>query len=221
MNHHHRALLLLAAVSGILFVATRADADGSTFAANPTVAPTANARDAEAADKRGGKFEIRYAVGQLDQAALQWDFSSHAQELDLLQSARARLASWIGKQRSPQLEYAQQLETDIDDVILRASSQIGPLHSATGASYGPPAPSRNQLAQLATEAQNLERETATARRLTDGTRDASIRSSQDPGVQSAGESFDPAQGDALSWPLGTPSTTALFAFNFDVGRASH
>jgi hypothetical protein len=146
--------------------------------------------------------QIDDAVGALEQATLQRDFASNARELGLLQRAHDRLSA-----AAKQLDGARRAQTidllaDLDHSVERASSHLGPLASPDGGSFDPRAPSRNQLAQLATEGQDLQRSTPAAHRLLDGSGLGST--SRLPTVgdrQSAAQIWAaPANADLLSWP---------------------
>ncbi len=146
--------------------------------------------------------QIDDAVGALEQATLQRDFTSNAGELALLQRAHDRLSAAAKHLDGARREQTMELLADLDHSVQRASSRLGPLASPDRESFDPRAPSRNQLAQLATQGQDLQRSTPAAHRLLDGSGLGST--SRPPAVgdrRSAAQIWAaPANADLLSWP---------------------
>jgi hypothetical protein len=101
--------------------------------------------------------DVRTAEGLIEQAALQRDFSSNARELTLLRGAHDALESAIDSLCCMRRERAAVLAADLDHVLVRDAAHDGFAHSVDGFTYGPPAPSRDQLARLASEAWDLVR----------------------------------------------------------------
>ncbi len=159
--------------------------------------------------------QISAAVRDLEQATLQWDFSSNASELALLQQAHDQLAAAARHLHGVRRVHTDQLLADLDHAIRRASAELGPLHSNTGETFGPPAPSRNQLAQLATEAQDLERGASIAHRLLD-TIDLGSTSRHASGAQTQMEQAEIplASQDLQAWPPETHLNLPQVNFRF-------
>lgn len=157
------------------------------------------------ADRRSiAQAQISDAVRDLEQAALQWDFASNARELALLQQAHEDLAAAAKQLHGVQRTQTIDLLADLDHAIRRASTHLGPLLSPDGDTFGPLAPSRDQLAQLATEAQDLECNAPTIHRLRDTVSPSSTardRTGAQPTNRPAAVAL--AGEDPLSWPLGT------------------
>jgi hypothetical protein len=101
---------------------------------------------------------LRSVSSRLDEAARQSDFSSRAEGLLRLQSARDRLENSINELCCARRARAMQLASNIDHVVERARIELGPLLSATGASLGSPAPNRDELVALAKEGEILLRD---------------------------------------------------------------
>jgi hypothetical protein len=104
--------------------------------------------------------QISDAAHDLEQAARQRDFASNAHELALLQWAHEDLAAAAKALHGVERTRTIDLLADLDLTIRRASTHLGPLLSPDGDLLGPLPPSRNQLARLAKEAQDLERNAA-------------------------------------------------------------
>jgi len=161
-----------------------------------TAAPEQSARHAAA------QAQIDDAVGALEQATLQRDFTSNARELVLLQRAHDRLSAAAKQLDGARRDQTIALLADLDHSVQRASSRLGPLASPDGESFDPRAPSRNQLAQLASQGQYLQRSTPTLHRLLDGSGlgsasrpSAAVERRSAPQIWAA-----PANADLLSWP---------------------
>jgi hypothetical protein len=107
-----------------------------------------------------GQAQISDAAHDLQEAARQRDFASNAHELALLQWAHEDLAAAAKTLHGVQRSRAIDLLANLDLTIRRASTRLGPLLSPDGDMLGPLPPSRNQLARLAKEAQDLERNAA-------------------------------------------------------------
>ncbi len=101
--------------------------------------------------------QIARAVGALDQAAMEHDFASNARDLVLLQQARDDLGAAAALLHGLPRTRAIELASDIDIALRWTSAPLGPLASPVGGDMGPPVLSRDQLAQLATEGQDLLR----------------------------------------------------------------
>ncbi len=215
MDDQDKTILLLALIIAIVFYAGQAHAQ-TTGPAMPPSSASAQVTAADAnANELAAMHEIHAAARRLERAALQWDFSSNAEELALLQSAHDWLAPAIRRLCCAQRARVVQLESDIDFVMARAGAQSGPLQSTTGASSGPPAPTRDQLAQLAVEAQDLGRNAPIAHRLIDtDKRNLTGRKTSDGQPAPAPDPMDYANTDFYSWPPGQPETSPQFHFRF-------
>ncbi|SPE27037.1 exported hypothetical protein [Burkholderiales bacterium] len=215
MDDQQKTFLLLALIIAILFYAGGTHAEAAVPVMDPGAATALVASEDQSSKKQAAMHEIGSAARRLEQATLQWDFSSNSQELALLQSAHDRLASAIKSLCCAQRVRAVELLTDIEFVMARASARLDPSRSATGASYGPPAPSRDQLAQLTTEAQDLARGTPGAHRLLDaGNRDLPSQNASNGRSAREPEPIDDASTDPLRWPPGRPETAPQFHFRF-------
>jgi len=161
-------------------------------------------RDVQADRCTIAQAQVTDAVRDLEQAALQWDFASNARELALLQWAHEDLAAAVKLLHGVQRTRTVELLADLDHAIRRASAHLGPLVSPDGNTFGRVAPSQNQLAQLATEAQDLARNAPTIHRLRDtvslGSTDRE-RAGAQPGTGAA--ALPLASENPLSWPLGS------------------
>jgi hypothetical protein len=104
--------------------------------------------------------QISDAADDLEQAARQRDFTSNAHVSALLQWAHEDLAAVTKELHGVQRTRTIELLSDLDLTVRRASTHVGPLLSPDGGVLGPLPPSRKQLARLAKEAQNLERNAA-------------------------------------------------------------
>ena len=163
-----RSVVLIALTATLFGFAACADAHTvqTAIASAPAASPTAVSCD-PSLRPAAAQEKISAAVRALEQATLQWDFSSNASELGLLQQARDDLVAAAKQLHGGRRLQTDQLLADLDHAIRRASAELGPLHSNTGETFSPPVPSRNQLAQLATEGQDLERGEPFAHRLLD------------------------------------------------------
>jgi len=182
----------------------------------PTVAGVVDAAIAEKPNRDTvAQSGINDAVRDLERATLQWDFSNDASKLALLQHAHDQLSAAASRLKGLQRERAIELLADLDHAVQRAASRLGPLTSPAGEAFSPRAPSRNQLAQLVNEAQDLERGTSTAHRLLDGNGLGSTGqrapSRQAPRQQM---STDPANADLPSQPRETRATWPQIHFRF-------
>lgn len=158
--------MLTAATIGF---ATCACAQPAPTAIVPTAAAGPGAAAAgESLQHPVAQAQINDAVGDLERATLERDFGSTASELALLQDAHDRLSAAARQLQGTRHEQTIGLLADLDHAVRMASSRLGPLTSPAGESFDPPVPSRNQLAQLATEGQDLQRSTPAAHRLVDG-----------------------------------------------------
>jgi len=159
--------------------------------------------------------DIRAVVRGLEETALLWDFASQSQELTRLQSVRSRLVRASRELCGQGRQRALELQSDIAYVTARGGEQLDPLSSATGASSGPPAPSREELAQLVTEAQDWENDVPTMHRLLEpsglylpraASRPTRLRATSDPA--------DPAYTNLLVWPPDRTQAKSQFRFDF-------
>jgi hypothetical protein len=166
-------------------------------------------------ESRAAQRGIASASRRLDRAALQWEFTSRADELLLLQSARDRLGEVVKRLCCTQRDQAEKLEADIGRVVDRAAVQLGPLRSATGASYGPPGPSRAQLASLAQEGQDLvHRAPPTVHPGLAREPETPRRRAGDAMRPSRHEAPDLANAGLFAWPPDKPAATTQFQFYF-------
>jgi hypothetical protein len=135
----------------------------------PTVTSIADAAALEqAARKDFAQSQIADAVRNLERAALQSDFSSNARELEFLKHAHEQLHAAAEQLDGARRDRIIDLLADLDHAVERASTRGGPPVSPGEEASALRAPSHNQLAQLATEGQRLERNVPTAHRLVDG-----------------------------------------------------
>jgi hypothetical protein len=215
MNDEQKTFLLLILIGAIMIVARSAHAEIGAPERHSGIATAVNVTDGQSRAEQSSMHEIRSAVRSLEQAALQWNLASNTRERALLQSAHDRLAAAIKGLCCAQRARAVQLESDIDQVFVRDSSHLGPLVSPDGEAFGPPAPSRNQLAQLAMEGQDLVRNVPKVRRLQNtDTLDSSNQVVDDARSRPRQDPIDPANGDPVSWPARGPATSPQFHFQF-------
>lgn len=165
MDNQKATFLMLTLVSIMVLFASHAHAQALNPEQRAPIAAIQYAGATSGVNRGDPARRIRSAVRKLEQAALQLDFSSNERELELLQSARDRLALAIGGLCCAQRERAAGLQADIDHVIVRDASRLGLLVSPEGNEFGPPAPTRSQLAQLVSEGQELVRDAPVVRRL--------------------------------------------------------
>jgi hypothetical protein len=198
----NRKLLLIALTAALFACAGCAHAKLASATADAG-AGVGLARPIQADRRSNVRARITDAVRHLEQACLQRDFSSNSRELALLQWAHEDLAAAANELHGVQRARTIGLLADLDLTIRRASTHLGPLHSPDGDTYGPLPPSRNQLAQLATEAQDLERNAPTIHRLQDTIGPSpTAQQRTDAGPNSAAAAVALAGDDPLSWPLG-------------------
>ncbi len=215
MNDEQKTLLLLMLISAIIIAARSAHAEIGAPATHSGTATAVNATDVQSRAEQSSMHEIRSAVRSLEQAALQGNLASNTRERALLQSAHERLAAANKGLCCTQRARAVQLESDIDQVLVRDSAHLGPLVSPDGETFGPPAPSRDQLAQLATEGQDLVRNAPKVHRLQDtDTLDSSNQAVDDVRSRPRQDPIDLANGDPVSWPLRGAATSPQFHFQF-------
>ncbi len=159
--------------------------------------------------------EVRMAVRRINQAALEWGLVSTTRELALLHTASEHLALALAQGCRWQCDAVSKLREQISRVIGRANAQQDPLGRATGASLGPPAPSRSELVGLARNGQDLLRKLPMEhlrRDLVAVDADASVGRREASPTPLA--PLDLAGAGLLSWPPERPSTRALFRFHF-------
>jgi len=208
-----RRLLMIAAMSGI---AACAHAQPAPTVIEPTLSAIVDAGAAEHSARDAiAQSQITDAVRDLEQAALQSDFSSNARELALLQNAHERLSAAAKQLDGARRDRTIDLLADLDHAVQRASTRAGPPISLDEETPDWRAPSHNQLAQLATEGQDLERSTATAHRLVDGN---GLGSTARPakGAQPLTEqtSIAPWNADLQSWMPDTRATWPQMRLRF-------
>jgi len=159
--------------------------------------------------------DVRIAVRWMNQAALEWGLVSTNRELELLDAASAHLSSALAHGCRWQCDAVSQLRSQIVNVIARANAQQDPLNRATGASLGPPAPSRSELVGLARNGQDVLRNAPVAQLRRDR---VAVDASESFGHREASPPplapLDLAGAGLLSWPPDRPSTRALFRFHF-------
>ena len=215
MDRRKNAALLLMLASAMTLGAARATAPAGV-ARLPSTASVLTAADALSAwTGTSARRQLHAAVRGLEQAALQTDFASNDEELALLQSAHDRL---LGAARSlccAQRARALRLAADIDHVIVRDSARLGALVSPDGDSFGPPAPTRNQLAQLATEGRDLLRNVRPWHPIVDSDDDA-LATSKTGDVRQplAKDSFDLAFASPVALPPNARQAAPQFRFRF-------
>jgi hypothetical protein len=197
--------LLLIVVTGLLFgPAPGAHANPPSAGASQADASIASIAHLIQADRHAiVQAQISDAVRDLEQACLQRDFASNARELALLQWAREDLVAAAKQLHGVEHARTVDLLADLDHAIRRASTHLGPLLAPDGDVYGPLPPSRNQLAQLATEAQDLERNAPLIHRLRDTGSHGSTPLDRTAVQRRNGPAAMTLAGDdPLSWPLG-------------------
>jgi hypothetical protein len=150
-------------------MAAGAQAQPAPIIIEPTVSSLMEAAAAEQlAREVVAQSQIADAVRDLEQAALQSDFSSNARELAFLQHAHEQLRAAAKQLDGARFDRIIDLLADLEHAVDRASTRAGPPISPAEKASVARAPSHNQLAQLATEGQDLERNAPTAHRLVDG-----------------------------------------------------
>jgi hypothetical protein len=155
----HRSLIGFSAAVALLACSASSYAGIEASAAPHAVpvSPNLRAPVVPSAQRGPGQAQIDEAVRCLNQAALQWDFASNADVLALLRRAQDRLVAAAKLQDGQLRMRTDDLLADLNRAIERASTQLGTLSSPNGETFGPQAPGRNDLAQLASEGQDLER----------------------------------------------------------------
>jgi len=181
-----------------ILLATLLGASAGRAAPAAAAAPTAAsaARDTPQA-------KIGEATRALEQAALQADFASDARELELLQQAHDDLNAAADQLHGARRTRTTWLLEDLERAIQRTTAQLGPLSTPGGQGFGPLVPARGQLAQLATEAQELERGAPEVHRLI-GTTIIGLTPPGEGGAPLAPpmSPLDLENRELLSWPLG-------------------
>jgi hypothetical protein len=158
----HRSLIGLSMAVALLMVSATSEATVSVPATAQALAASPITRtQGTLADPSGravaGSAQTSEAVRCLKQATLQWDFASNAEVLALLRTAQDDLVAAARQQGGAQRMRTDDLLADLNRAIERASTQLGTLISPSGETFGPQAPNRNDLAQLAAEGEDLER----------------------------------------------------------------
>jgi hypothetical protein len=202
MNSHRSAIgLSMAAL--LLACAAPAHARVSSTEAVPSVASSAPvpAPVGPAVPHRPGQQQIAEATRCLEQATLQWDFASNADVLALLRKAQDDLVTAARQLHGRDRMQADELLADLNHAIEQSSTRSGRLASPSGETYGPQAPNRNELAELTTQAQDLERGVPFAHRLLvtldpDSTDQRALPAHTE--IQQA--DFALARADLQSWP---------------------
>src|SRR5258708_29691926 len=166
-----------------------------------TAAQAARVGD-DAADAPAAK--ISDAARALEQAALQSQFASDAREVTLLQQAHDDLAAAVDQLHGARRTRTMWLLDDREQAIQRTATLLGPVISPVDDGFGPPVPSRDQLAQLAIEAQELERMAPEVHRLVGTAIIGTAPVREDTGVPPAPprSPIDVANRELLLWPLG-------------------
>jgi hypothetical protein len=202
-----RLAILLFGTAVLAFAGT-AGAATRRFSAGPAagaamLAPPGHADRA----RRNAMALLRDAAAGLDQAALQRDFASNASVLRLLQRAHDDLAAAGKTLCCAERTQAIGLAAGIDYAIARGSAQLGTLVSNGPDRFGPLPPSRNELAVLAKEGQQLVHDSLPALRAPDTDDIAWLRGETGPvsgrGVDPwapAGEPPASLPGDSRAWP---------------------
>jgi hypothetical protein len=145
--------------------------------------------------------KISDATRALEQAALQANVASDARELELLQRAHDDLSTAVGQLHGTRRIRAGWLLSDLEQAMQRASVQLGTLISPGEEGFDQVVPDRNQLAALATEAQELERREQTVHRLIGTTIIGLALPSQNASMPPRSP-LDVENTELLSWPLG-------------------
>jgi hypothetical protein len=195
----NRNRMLIAVASALLAWGACAKAAQPTDVSAPAAAVSSDAAPLDRPDPAATR--ISDATRALEQAALQADFASNERQLELLQQAFDDLTVAVHRLHGAQRARVDGLLADLSHAIERASAPIGPVASPLGDAVGPPPPSRNQLAQLAIEAQEVERQAPTVHRLVDGTLVASNANRASAGSPDDATANELNNQDPLSWPL--------------------
>jgi len=211
MDDQQKTFLLLALICATVFFLTRAHAQEPLTTEQPAAAAAAVTE----AELPQASQLIRSVVQQLQQAVLQRDFASNADELALLQSAHDTLVAAIKKLCCQERERAAQLASDIEHVLVRDSTYLGPLTSPADERFGPVGPTRDQLAQLAQEGQELLRGAPTIHRLIDSdTFSLTIPSRPAETVRVNEYPISPTYTDSFNLPADEHAATTQFHFRF-------
>ena len=215
MNARQRAIQSLTMVLAIAFTASASA--GAGFAGRSAVVP-ATAGAAEQSDRslgwQPGRAQIRQAVGCLEQAALQWDFSTNARELALLHKAQGFLIAAARQQQGAERIRTDDLLADLNLAIERTSTHLGRLISPDGDTFGSQAPDHDQLAQLATEGQDLERGSPLPHRLLDSVNVGPTRDPLPAHRQLEQSEIAQADSDVQTWPPDLPMRWPQVRFQF-------
>jgi hypothetical protein len=154
MNDYQKGLLIAALAMGMILCVSRAHA-----AQDPNPGPWPGSAAGSSAP--AALHRVQRASRYLEQAALQWDFASNARQLDLLRQARGDLQTALPGLRGLRRRQAAALSADIGRVLVRDTSPLEIQADAGldtgGPNLGPLAPSRDELAVLAKEGQDLVR----------------------------------------------------------------
>src|ERR1700730_17076149 len=151
---------------------------------------------------------IRDAARALEQAALQAQFASDAREVALLQQAHDDLAAAVDQLHGARRGRTKWWRDDLEQAIQRTATLLGPVMSPVDDGFGPPVPSRDQLVQLAIEAQELEGMAAEVHRLVGPGIIGTTPVREDASVPPAPprSPIDVANRELLLWPLGDDTT---------------
>ena len=213
----HRSLIgFSAAVALLAYGASSYAGIGLTEAAHAVpVSPSPSAPVVPSFQREPGQAQIDQAVRCLKQATLQWDFASNADVLALLRKARDHLVAAAKQQHGKTRMRTDDLLADLNRAIERASTQLGTLSSPNGETFGPQAPSRNDLAQLASEGQDLERGAPLVHRLLLTVDLGSQDRHESPAHRQIEQAdFALASSDAPSWPPEPQSRWPQVHFRF-------
>jgi hypothetical protein len=172
--------LIAALLSGLVL----ADAARAAVGAAPVLGAPADLAQARITD----------AVSALEQAALQADLASDAREAALLQRAHDDLSAARDQLHGTRRERTSALLQDLDQAIETTTVQLGAL-------TGPLVPSRRLLAELADEAQDLQRQSPNMHRLPNTIIVGAGRPREPAaaGTMLLPDPMDEAQ--SMSWPL--------------------
>jgi hypothetical protein len=193
-----RRLLMVAAMLGM---AAGAHAQPVPTVIEPTVSSIVEAAAAEQSAREGvAQSQIADAVRDLERAALQSDFSSNAHELAFLRHAHEQLRAAAKQLDGARRDRIIDLLVDLDHAVQRASTRAGPPIWPDEETSSTRAPSHNQLAQLATQGQDLERNAPAAHRLVDGNGLGSTARRARPAQPPTGQiSTAPWDADLQTW----------------------
>ena len=148
--------------------------------------------------------DIDAAVRALQQAALQSGVATDAREVALLRLAHDDLSAALPRLHGSRKTRASWLLEDLDRAIEGASARFGEWASPDAEEFGESVPDRNQLDQLAIEAQELQRRAPVVHRLVGTAIIGTVAQRDESGATATAppSPLDVQNRELLSWPLG-------------------